>query len=93
MDWSPVKPGISMKTLYRSPDGRSRTQLFKLEPEARSQPHAHDELEQVYVLEGSFFDGERWLRAGDHCVRPPGTVHSSWTEEGAVTLVMYAPAG
>lgn len=87
--WVMAKPGIEIKRLYESPDGRHRALLFRLLPGARSADHDHVELEQIHVLEGSFFDGSRWLRAGDHCVRAPGVMHNAWSEEGALALVTY----
>ena len=89
MPWRLAKPGIHVKALYESPSGHERTLLFKLEPGAESAPHAHDEVEQIYVIEGEFFDGERLLRAGDTCVRPPGVVHTAHSETGALALVVY----
>jgi anti-sigma factor ChrR (cupin superfamily) len=92
MDWVLAKPGIFVKTLYKSPDHAHRTLLFRLEPGARSALHSHESLEQIYVLYGSFHDGTCWLRAGDHCVRPAGAKHSAWSESGATVLVIYTPA-
>ncbi|MEM7405681.1 MAG: cupin domain-containing protein [Pseudomonadota bacterium] len=90
LEWVEAKPGVYVKTLFDGGPHRGRTLLFKLTPGARSAPHTHDVIEQIYVLEGDFHDGASWLRAGDMCVRPPGTVHSASTEQGAVALVIYA---
>ena len=59
---------------------------------ARSAPHSHDEFEQVFVISGSFHDGERLLRANDYCCRAAGEVHEASTEKGARVLVVYSPA-
>ena len=36
-------------------------------------------------------DGSSCYVAGDHCVRPPGAIHSAYSEQGAVVLVIYTP--
>lgn len=90
--WQPKGEQMQVKTLFASPDGRNRTLLFRLEPGAQSAPHAHDELEQIYVLEGSFHDGDKLLRSGDHCVRGAGVMHTAQSSDGALVLVVYSPA-
>ena len=81
--------GFHCKRLYE--DSKQRTLLMRVEPGAYSPPHAHEgELEQVYVLEGSFFDDERLMRAGDFCCRAPGAMHSAGSDEGAVVLLVYS---
>ena len=90
--WQPKGERMQVKTLFASPDGRNRTLLFRLEPGAQSAPHAHEELEQIYVLEGSFNDGDKLLRTGDHCVRAAGVMHTAQSSEGALVLVVYSPA-
>ncbi len=91
MAWTTSKPGLHSKTLYDSPGSDERTLLFKMDPGARSEMHSHTEIEQIYVLEGSFHDGERLLHAGDHCVRAPGAMHIAASDEGATMLVIYTP--
>ncbi len=85
------KPGMRIRRLYEDAARGERTLLVELGPGVRSEPHAHEALEQIYVLEGSFHDGQRLLRAGDYCCRGPGAVHEGWTEEGALVLVIYTP--
>ena len=80
--------GFRYKALFEAP-GR-RTWLMRVEPGAYSPPHAHEgELEQIYVLEGSFYDDDRLMRAGDFCCRAPGAMHSAGSDEGAVVLLVY----
>ena len=81
--------GFRYKPLYEAPG--QRTWLMRVEPGAYSPPHAHEgELEQIYVLEGSFYDDERLMRAGDFCCRAPGAMHSAGSDEGAVVLLVYS---
>ena len=89
MPWATSKPGLHSKTLYDSPETGERTLLFMMDAGARSEPHSHKDIEQIYVIEGSFHDGERLLQAGDHCVRSPGAMHLAASDEGATMLVIY----
>ena len=83
------EPGFLYKPLYEVPG--LRTCLMRVEPGAYSPPHAHEgKLEQIYVLEGSFYDDERLMRAGDFCCRAPGAMHSAGSDEGAVVLLVYS---
>ena len=83
------EPGFLYKPLYEVPG--LHTCLMRVEPGAYSPPHAHEgELEQIYVLEGSFYDDERLMRAGDFCCRAPGAMHSAGSDEGAVVLLVYS---
>ncbi len=90
-EWVAGKPGLWMKNLYENPLTGERTLLVKAEPGMRSPSHSHDEFEQVFILSGSFFDGERVMRAGDYCCRAPGAMHTGGSDEGADILVVYTP--
>lgn len=92
MPWEELKPGVFSKLLYQDENRSERTLLVRLEPEARSAPHSHDEFEQIYVIEGGFEDGERVLNAGDFCCRSPGQVHTAYSPDGALVLVTYTAA-
>ena len=67
-----------------------KTLLMKVDPGAFSPMHSHpDELEQLYVLEGSFYDQDGTIRAGEYCCRAPGTPHEAGSEGGAIVLTIY----
>ena len=91
-DWQAAGDGMWVKEIYADVRRGERTLLFRMEPNSFSPPHSHEELEQVYVLEGSFYDEHKLLRAGDFCVRSPGAVHSAASDDGAVMLVVYTKA-
>ena len=65
---------------------------MKVDPGAFSPLHAHEEIEQIYVLEGQFYDQAKTYGPGDFIVRAPGAMHSAGSEEGAVVLLFYSPA-
>jgi quercetin dioxygenase-like cupin family protein len=84
--------GFWVKRLYEDPARREITWLMRIDAGAYSPPHAHEDFEQVYVLEGSFFDDDRLVRAGEFCARSPGAVHSAASDDGAIMLVIYTKA-
>lgn len=90
MDWQETgHDGWLVKTLFKGPGGAPLTQLMKVEPGATSDLHGHAEVEQVYVLEGSFYDQYRTYRAGDFLMRPAEAPHTAASDEGAVLLLFY----
>jgi len=69
-----------------------RTLFMKIDPGAFAPLHAHGEFEQFYVLEGSLYDQEKVMKAGDYVCRAAGAMHTSGSEEGAVVLLIYTKA-
>ena len=84
--------GFLIKPLMEDEQAGLRTWLMKVEAGAFSPLHAHDEIEQIYVLEGTFYDREKTYGAGEYIVRAAGAMHSAGSEYGAVVLLVYSPA-
>lgn len=80
-------PGFLMKPLFES--GSRRTLLMKAEPGSFSEMHAHEETEELFVLEGSFYDQDRTYGVGDYAIRAPGYMHEAGSKNGAVILLIY----
>ena len=63
---------------------------MKVEPGTISTPHAHDRIEQVYILEGDLYDDDGTVHGpGSFIVRAAGAIHSGGTHKGATMLVIY----
>jgi quercetin dioxygenase-like cupin family protein len=92
MEWEPTDdPGFWMKQLYEDELRSERTMLMKVDPGAYAGNHTHpNEFEQVYAIEGSFYDQRRTLQAGDYCCRAPDAAHTSGSHEGAIVLLIYS---
>jgi anti-sigma factor ChrR (cupin superfamily) len=91
--WQPSgSEGFWIKPLFENPSTGERTMLMRVDPGAFAPLHAHAEIEQIYVLEGAFYDHNREVRAGDFVCRAPGDPHSSGSREGALALVVYLRA-
>jgi anti-sigma factor ChrR (cupin superfamily) len=92
-DWEAAgSNGFWLKRLYEDPERGERTWLMRMDPGAYSPPNSHEEFEQVYVLEGSFYDEGRTVKAGEFCARSPGAMHSAASDDGALMLVIYTKA-
>ena len=92
-DWEPAGGGgFWVKRLYEDQERGERTWLMRIDAGAYSPPHSHEEFEQVYVLDGSFYDDDRLVKAGEFCARSPGAVHTAASDDGALMIVIYTKA-
>ena len=93
IDWQDCgAEGFLIKPLMEDKQAGVRTWLMKVEAGAFSPLHAHDETEQIYVLEGSFYDQDKTYGPGEYIVRAAGAMHSAGSENGALVLLFYSPA-
>lgn len=81
--------GFWIKPLFEDPAQKLKTWLMKVDAKAYAEPHAHQEIEQIYILDGSFYDQDKTYHAGDLVVRAPSTMHTSGSENGATVLLIY----
>jgi quercetin dioxygenase-like cupin family protein len=90
LEWQPSQfDKIAMKVLYRNEAEGEMTVLLKWEPGATLPFHRHPEIEQSWVLEGSFYDHDGICRAGQFVWRTPGSMHETRTDEGCLLLAIY----
>src|ERR1700704_4928190 len=81
--WEPTQfAGISIKVLYEDKSKGEMTCLLKWEPGAALPMHKHPEIEQTYVIEGSFSDHDGICRAGEYVWRHPGSCHQTHSAAG-----------
>lgn len=85
-------PGFWLKPLLDDRQSGLSTALMKIDPGAYADWHAHQELEQILVLEGSFHDQDQEISAGGYVVRAPGASHTAGSREGAVVLLIFTAA-
>jgi hypothetical protein len=55
--------------------------------------HKHPQIEQTYVIEGSFYDHHGIRQAGEFVWRRVGSFHETHSDEGAVILAVYISLG
>jgi anti-sigma factor ChrR (cupin superfamily) len=89
--WSEDGPGVWIKPLVDDSAGY-RTTVMRVDPGPLGEAHFHDEIEQVYVIEGDFFDEEGSYGPGDLVIRAAGAMHRSGSETGCTMLLIYTPA-
>ena len=88
--WEPTQfDGIWIKVLYEDKAKGELTCFLKWEPGATLPMHKHPEIEQTYVIEGSFYDHDGICRAGEFVWRRVGSFHETHSDEGAVILAVY----
>ncbi len=91
MEWQPSDfPGIETKVLWADADTGRSTILFKLAPGAVVPAHEHVDVEQTWVLSGTFEDHEGKALAGHYIWRPGGNRHEARSVDGAVILSMFS---
>jgi anti-sigma factor ChrR (cupin superfamily) len=87
---SGTRPGELIRPLIDDPRGY-RTMVMKIEPSPLGLLHAHDEIEQIYVIAGDFFDDDAHYGPGDFVLRMPGTMHRAGSKNGCLMMIVYTP--
>ncbi len=88
--WTPTRfPGIDQKILMEDNATGMVTVLMRWAKGTRLPKHEHVEIEQTYVLQGSFSDHDGTCRAGQYVWRRKGSRHDAWTDEGALMLAFF----
>jgi quercetin dioxygenase-like cupin family protein len=90
MEWRPSQfEGIDIKVLYEDKEAGELTCLLRWKPGATLPFHKHPELEQSWVIEGSFSDHDGICRAGEFVYRKPGSMHETHSAQGCILLAIY----
>jgi anti-sigma factor ChrR (cupin superfamily) len=93
LDWRPSESdGFATKLLFADEALQESTLLMRFGPGSYSPPHAHDQIEEILVLDGSFYDDERSYGVGDYCYRAAGAMHAAGSRDGCTVLVVYRVA-
>jgi anti-sigma factor ChrR (cupin superfamily) len=88
--WNKTKwPGIESKVLMEDKATGMTTLLMRWEKGARLPRHEHVEIEQTYVISGSFADHDGVCRAGQYVWRRKSSRHEAWTDEGCLMLAFF----
>ena len=90
MEWKPSQfEGIEIKVLYEDKARGEMTCLLRWQPGTTLPFHKHPEIEQTYVISGSFSDHDGIARAGEFVWRKPQSMHETHSAEGCVILAIY----
>jgi quercetin dioxygenase-like cupin family protein len=86
--WKEVAPGISCKLLATDTASTRVTMLVRLAPGVAYPPHSHAGVEELHLLEGELWIGDRKLHPGDYNRGEPGTGDSYVFSETGCTCVL-----
>jgi anti-sigma factor ChrR (cupin superfamily) len=81
-------PGVERRLLDRQGDEVGRaTSIVRYAPGSHFPSHRHGGGEEIFVLEGTFSDGEGDYGAGTYLRNPVGTSHAPFSDGGCTLLV------
>jgi len=89
--WFGLTPLIEKKILYFDQQTRRETSLWRLQPGAEFQSHAHSGVEECTVLEGDVTFGSHLLRKGDFHLATSGSEHPPASSRMGALLLISAP--
>jgi anti-sigma factor ChrR (cupin superfamily) len=88
-EWDEVSPGIFCKMLANDGARRRVSMLVRLLPNVEYPPHEHAGTEELHLLEGELWIGERKLLPGDYNRAEPGTGDRRvWSETGCTCVLV-----
>ena len=84
-------PGFWIKVLYDETGSptRGNTQIMRVDAGAFADFHDHDQVEEIYVLDGEFTDQHTTYGTGDYCLRAIGATHQAGSATGCTVLLVY----
>jgi len=89
-DWQETDaPGFWLKPIFKDSQTGESTALMKIDPGAYTPAHAHDQLEEIYVLNGDFYDENQTYTTGQYCQRAIGAMHTAGSKDGCTVLLIY----
>jgi len=92
-EWEEVAPGISCKILATDAERDRVTMLVRLAHNIAYPPHEHAGVEELYLLDGELWIGDRKLVPGDYNRAEPGTSDMHvWTETGCTCVLITSPS-
>lgn len=89
MQWAPSPSnGVTRKVLEREARECGRaTSIVRYESNSFFQEHIHTLGEEIFVLEGDFFDENGIYPKGTYLRNPPGSKHSPGSHKGCILFV------
>jgi anti-sigma factor ChrR (cupin superfamily) len=92
-EWEEAAPGISCKLLATDTEANRVSMLVRLAPGIAYPPHRHAGREELHLLHGELWIGDRLLRPGDYNRAEPGTADQHvWSETGCTCVLITSTA-
>jgi len=87
--WECVGPGLSCKVLATDSESHRTSMLVRLEPGAEYPRHTHADVEELHLLSGELWIGDRRLSPGDYNRAEPGTSDLRvWSDTGCTCVLI-----
>jgi anti-sigma factor ChrR (cupin superfamily) len=94
LEWIATSPGIRKRVLHDDPMTGAHTLLVEFQPgAATSKLGPHPNGEEIYVIRGTFLDGDRRCPAGTFLHYAPGSAHQPRSDEGCLCLITVPGPG
>ncbi len=91
-EWEQAAPGIECKILAMDSARQRVSMLVRLAPGVAYPPHTHAGVEELHLLEGELWIGDRKLLPGDYNRGEPGTVDTRvFSETGCTCVLITSP--
>jgi anti-sigma factor ChrR (cupin superfamily) len=87
-EWADVAPGIACKLLATDTEQDRVTMLVRLGPGVSYPPHIHSGVEELHLLYGELWIGERKLYPGDYNRAEPGSADQRVCSETGCMCVL-----
>jgi anti-sigma factor ChrR (cupin superfamily) len=88
-DWEAVAPGIEVKLLATDLQRQRVSMLVRLAPGASYPPQPHAGVEELHLLDGELWIGDRKLSPGDYNRGEHGTSDDRvWSETGCTCVLL-----
>lgn len=87
--WEQVAPGIECKLLATDSEKHRVSMLVRLAPGANYPAHVHAGVEELHLLDGELWIGDRHLTPGDYNYAAPGSSDRRvWSETGCTCVLV-----
>jgi len=82
--------GVLSKSLFVDTERKCSTSLVRMEPRTIYPSHRHNDIEEVFVLEGDLTIEGVHMMPGDFCRSEPGSIHGATSTESGALLLVFA---
>ena len=90
-EWQELQKGVLIKQLFIDNKTGIATSLVKMSPGASLPRHRHNDIEQIFIMEGDCHVQGESLGPGDYHCAGPGSIHATTYTRGGTLFLLVAP--
>lgn len=90
-EWQEIQEGVRIKQLFVDIKTGIATSLVRMSPGTSLPPHRHNDIEQLYIMEGDCHVQGEVLGPGDYHCASPGSIHATTYTVGGTLFLLVAP--